>query len=295
MLGTLSTLSYRLFCDSELAAVVLKSAVILLFCAFIRRFFPSVPDRTKELPELPHYSFLKRTAVRFRPSANELMILLAVTLIYGAISFAGIYPTMTAEETGAPFLGQFRQYFIAGNHDMYTFDLVHIPYARKLDELGLEYRFEIDNGEHSAAFFLPYLKEAFGYLMENASVPDGEAAAGENPVSIHDLQTHPDGEILEISFRAQIGDYSQLLPHYVARPSDQEKTAGSLTVPLLVTMTDNGKKVREWTELWILSPDTAAGAEEEFHLSEELPEGGEYSSDTLEVNVTADLSWASAD
>ena len=211
--------------------------------------------------------------------------------IYGAINFAGIYPTMTAAETGAPFLGQFRQYFIAGNHDMYTFDLVHIPYARKLDELGLEYRFEIDNGEHSAAFFLPYLKEAFGYLMENVSVPDGETAAGENPVSIHDLQTETDGENLTVSFRAQTGDYRELLPYYVAGPSDQEETAGSLTVPLYVTVEENGVRILERTELWTLEADGTT-AEEEFQLSLELPERGDLSSDAMEVKVTADLSWA---
>ena len=211
--------------------------------------------------------------------------------IYGAINFAGIYPTMTAAETGAPFLGQFRQYFIAGNHDMYTFDLVHIPYARKLDELGLEYRFEIDNGEHSAAFFLPYLKEAFGYLMENVSVPDGETAAGENPVSIHDLQTETDGENLTVSFRAQTGDYRELLPYYVAGPSDQEETAGSLTVPLYVTVEENGVRILERTELWTLKADGTT-AEEEFQLSLELPERGDLSSDAMEVKVTADLSWA---
>ena len=260
--------------------------------------------------------------------------------IYGAINFAGIYPVMTDEGTKAPFLGQFRQYFIAGNHDAYTFDLVHIPYARKLDELGVDYRFEIDNGEHSAAFFLPYLKEAFGYLMENVSAYEAairketasaketasgkENAAGKNAVSgqenaagkdavsvketvsgqetkegeskvhIRDLRTDLKDGILEISFRAEIGDYSGLLPHYVAKPSDLEETAGSLTVPLYVTVTADGRTILERTQLWTLDPD-GTGAEEEFHLPLELPEPEDLSADALQTQVTADLSWAFID
>ena len=102
MLGTLSTLSYRLFCDSELAAVVLKSAAVLLFCGFFRRFFPSQAAPSEETPDLPNFSFLKQTSVRFRPSANELTVLLAITLIYGVISFHRLGSTVLPHTTWQP-------------------------------------------------------------------------------------------------------------------------------------------------------------------------------------------------
>ena len=95
--------------------------------------------------------------------------------IYGALSYAGALNRllkMDAEE-----LNQFTHYIICGNHDFYGFDTEHILLEKHLDECGIAHFFEIDNGEHSSAFYLPYIKEGFAYLLDTLP-PDEEETHG---------------------------------------------------------------------------------------------------------------------
>ncbi len=84
--------------------------------------------------------------------------------IYGDLRDTGalkIFLEMDADQ-----LSEFRHYSICGNHDMYEFDLDHILMGRHLTQLQVPHVLEIDNGEHSSSFYLPYLKEGFAYLLE---------------------------------------------------------------------------------------------------------------------------------
>ena len=54
MFNSVSDTSLALFGDSELIAILLKAAVILLLCGLMRRYFPfPKPDRKPDA-ELPH-------------------------------------------------------------------------------------------------------------------------------------------------------------------------------------------------------------------------------------------------
>ena len=83
--------------------------------------------------------------------------------IYGALDYAEALPLMmrrSGEE-----LSTVRQYFIAGNHDSYTFDLLHLLYDAYLTERGVEHRFEVAHGEHSSTFYLHYIREGFAWCL----------------------------------------------------------------------------------------------------------------------------------
>ena len=83
--------------------------------------------------------------------------------IYGALEYAGAMPGMMRLPTER--MEGLKQYFIAGSHDMYTFDLQHINWDAYLTRIGVEHRFEINHGGHSSEFYLPYVKEAFAYCL----------------------------------------------------------------------------------------------------------------------------------
>ena len=53
------------------------------------------------------------------------------------------------------------------NHDMYGFDIDHIMMGIYLRELGIPHVFEIDDGGHDSAFYLPRLKDGFAYLLQD--------------------------------------------------------------------------------------------------------------------------------
>ena len=86
--------------------------------------------------------------------------------IYGAVNFAGVLDELISDERTAEDFANFKIYMVAGNHDMYQFDLVHLQLAARLHELGVSCRFEIADGEHNSDFYLPYIKEGFACLLE---------------------------------------------------------------------------------------------------------------------------------
>ena len=85
--------------------------------------------------------------------------------IYGAVNYVGVLDELLSDERTKEDFDPFRIYMIAGNHDMYEFDLVHMELAEKLHELGAECRFEIADGEHDSKFYLQYIREGFAYLL----------------------------------------------------------------------------------------------------------------------------------
>ena len=90
--------------------------------------------------------------------------------IYGALNYSGSMVKLLRMD--AQQLQAYKIYMICGNHDMYTFDIEHMTVEKYLDKLGVPHVFEIDNGEHSSSFYLPYLKEGFAYLLSGVGPVD---------------------------------------------------------------------------------------------------------------------------
>ena len=102
MFKSVSGTSLALFGDSELIAILIKAAVIVLLCGLMRRFFPSSgPDRKTE-DDLPHLSFLKRTQTAVRPDAREWILLVLITLLYAMVSFHRLGSTVLPDTTWQP-------------------------------------------------------------------------------------------------------------------------------------------------------------------------------------------------
>ena len=86
MFNSVSDTSLALFGDSELIAILLKAAVILLLCGLMRRYFPfPKPDRKPDA-ELPHLTDFRRTNTSIRPSAREWTLLVLITALYAMVS-----------------------------------------------------------------------------------------------------------------------------------------------------------------------------------------------------------------
>lgn len=86
--------------------------------------------------------------------------------IYGALNYSGSMVKLLRMD--AQQLQEYKIFMICGNHDMYTFDIEHMMVEKYLDKLKIPHVFEIDNGEHSSSFYLPYVKEGFAYLLSGA-------------------------------------------------------------------------------------------------------------------------------
>jgi len=92
-----------------------------------------------------------------------------VVSFFGAISMgtAGNRPIAVAENTSPEYMDYFTMYFTCGNQDTYTFGQPAIRLNQKLEEMGVEHFYFIENGEHNSAFYVPFFDDAFVYLREN--------------------------------------------------------------------------------------------------------------------------------
>ena len=93
--------------------------------------------------------------------------------IYGALNYSGSMVKLLRMD--ADQLSQYKIFMICGNHDMYTFDIEHMLLEKYLDQLRIPHVFEIDSGEHSSSFYLPYLKEGFAYILSGTGPVEGDA------------------------------------------------------------------------------------------------------------------------
>lgn len=92
----------------------------------------------------------------------------------GAVSFFGAFsyggqssPNAIAASESAEYMDSFSLYFICGNQDSYGFGVPAIDLHQKLDAMGVNHGFFIDNGGHDSAFYLPFFKDAFAYIRSD--------------------------------------------------------------------------------------------------------------------------------
>ena len=87
---------------------------------------------------------------------------------FGAFSYGGASsPNAIATSESSEYMDSFSLYFICGNQDSYGFGVPAIDLHQKLNSMGVNHRFFIDNGGHDSAFYLPFFKDAFAYIRSD--------------------------------------------------------------------------------------------------------------------------------
>ena len=99
-----------------------------------------------------------------------------VISFYGALNM-GSNPLRDMQNMGKEELGAFRHYFICGNRDLYKFGPVAMVLDQHLRSVGVDHWFELGEGGHDSAYYLPHFIEAIKYLTGEGSV-SGSADKG---------------------------------------------------------------------------------------------------------------------
>ena len=86
-----------------------------------------------------------------------------IVSFFGAINM-GQNPLAVAREADGELLAGFSHFFVAGNRDLYKFGVAAIEMDQILRRNGVEHFFELGEGEHDSAFYVPYVIDAFGYI-----------------------------------------------------------------------------------------------------------------------------------
>ncbi len=83
---------------------------------------------------------------------------------FGAINMGSV-PLLKARKMNSEELSHFRQFFIAGDRDLYKFGLPAIELDRMLREKEIEHYFELGEGGHDSEFYVPYVIESLKYIL----------------------------------------------------------------------------------------------------------------------------------
>ena len=154
-----------------------------------------------------------------------------VVSFFGAISMgtAANRPLAVAEATSAEYMDYFTMYFTCGNQDTYTFGQPAIRLNQKLEEMGVDHFYFIENGEHNSAFYVPYFDDAFEYLRKNMyKMPSGSAA------SLINVDYSATSEALSVTFTADkaIKKFFNVIP---ASKYTKDTNPG-VTIPVIATI-----------------------------------------------------------
>ena len=165
---------------------------------------------------------------------------------YGAYDYGGfmgkLNPISFMKEENKEFLSKYALAFICGNYDSYGFGRGHITMHKNLDALGLDHYFFIENGDHSATFYVPYFKDTVSYTWKNmydkkelgdAQLPNLRAMAYAN------LEKTEDGLTLIFNATEDIKKYFNKIPE--STPNYTKNQTPALNIPLRITVTQNGK------------------------------------------------------
>ncbi len=112
--------------------------------------------------------------------------------IYGDMRDTGIMQEISKQDDEQ--LSKYKIFMICGTHDMYEFDLDHLTAGRYLTQRQIPHVLEIDNGEHSSSFYLPYLKDGFGYLLSGTEPVESEAGEDETSLETEEYAARVESE-----------------------------------------------------------------------------------------------------
>jgi len=170
----------------------------------------------------------------------------------GAISFFGAFdmgnssgeisPMTVAENEGAEYMDNFSMAFICGNQDSYNFGIGKIEMHQILKDMGIDHYFFIENGEHNSAFYVPYYQDALSYVwrgMYDETELD-EQEPNLRKIANASLVETEDGLVLVFAVNEKIEEYYNQIP----ASSYTENETPALSIPLRVTVTQDGKKYR---------------------------------------------------
>lgn len=166
-----------------------------------------------------------------------------VVSFFGAISMgtSGNRPIAVAENTSKEYMDYYSMYFVCGNQDTYKFGQPAIRLNQKLEDMGVEHFFFIENGEHNSAFYVPFFDDAFEYLRKNmysadvnnmSSIMKGEVGFNQATNTI-DVYTYAQDGIQEFFNVIPASKYTK-------------DTNPALNLPLVIEITDRktGKLVK---------------------------------------------------
>ncbi|WP_407270184.1 alpha/beta hydrolase-fold protein [Radiobacillus sp. PE A8.2] len=191
----------------------------------------------------------------------------SITSFFGAFSYGGAHsPNLIAEQVSDEYLNYYTHYFISGNRDVYGFGSPNIKLDKQLRASGVDHMFMIENGEHTSAFYIPHVIEAFSYVSDNMFSTGGEIANNATGA----LEAAVSDAVLDISATLQLdSEFSKWLN--VVPDSDFTKnTNPEMTIPVTLEIVQDGKSVFKQVEYPVVSGSTSLEFDKQIVLGGSL-------------------------
>lgn len=207
-----------------------------------------------------------------------------VISFFGAISMgtSDNRPIAVAQNTSAEYMDYFSMYFICGNQDTYKFGQPAIRLNQKLEEMGVDHFFFVENGEHNSAFYVPFFDDAFEYIRNDMyQMKSGSAA------SLIGVEYSATSTALNVTFTADkaIKKYFNVIPD----SKYTENTNPGVTIPVIATIKYEGGKARSSStaevKFFVTFTDDALIVNEEIDLTDVLPEGAVINNVTFNTQL----------
>ncbi len=157
---------------------------------------------------------------------------------FGAINM-GKKPLQIALAESGEYLDYFTQYFVCGNRDLYKFGIPAIALDKKLRSHGIDHFFELEEGEHNSAFYLPYAIDAFAYQTD--AMPEISAEDAAEVVSGEIVSSMISSGKASVKARIQISDTVKEYLAEIPQSKYTKETNPKLILPVTVNVISDGK------------------------------------------------------
>lgn len=165
-------------------------------------------------------------------------------LFSGMISFFGALnmtenPLNIALAQSGEYLDYYTHYFVCGNRDLYKFGVPAITLDKKLREHNIPHFFELEEGEHSSAFYVPYVIDAFAYQTDAMPTVSAEKAAAVVNGSVTNTNVTAGKAVVtaEINVTDAVSEFLQTIPE----SSYTVDTTPELNIPVTASIIKNGE------------------------------------------------------
>ena len=128
-------------------------------------------------------------------------------------------------------------YFICGNNDIYQFGQPAIELNQKLDKMGVDHYFFIENGAHDSAFYIPYFLEAFQYNHENSYRADKSV----RNMLYGDIEVIKENGRVYLKPTFAVSKSFEQFYNAIPASSYTENQTPDVTIPLTITIKQSGK------------------------------------------------------